>query len=79
MKTGKLRLGPLPNRETTKVTVTLPAALREELDDYARVYGQQFEQSVDIASLIPHMLRVFMARDREFQRTRALMKQGNRP
>jgi hypothetical protein len=78
MKSEKLRLGPLPNQETTKVTVTLPAALREELDDYARVYGQAFEQSVDMASLIPHMLRVFIARDRAFQRTRAAMKRGGK-
>jgi hypothetical protein len=77
MKTGKLRLGPLPNQETIKVTVTLTAALREELDDYARIYGQEFEQSVEMASLIPHMLRAFIARDRTFRRMRAAMKRGN--
>ena len=76
MKIGKLRLGPLPNQEMSKVTVALSAPLREELDDYAHVYGQAFEQSVDIASLIPHMLKAFIAKDRAFQRMRAAMKRG---
>lgn len=67
---AKLRLGPLPNQEATKVTITLSAALREELDDYARVHAQAFGQIVDSASLIPHMLATFMARDRGFQRLR---------
>jgi hypothetical protein len=68
--TGKLRLGPLPNQETTKVMVTLSAALRQELDDYGRAYAQTFGQTAELASLIPHMLATFMARDRGFQRLR---------
>jgi len=71
MTTGKLRLGPLPNQETTKLTVTLSASLREELEEYARVYTQAFGLTVDLASLIPHMLETFMARDRGFQRLRS--------
>jgi hypothetical protein len=74
MKTGKLRLGPMPNQETTKLTISLPVPHREELEDYARVYAQTFGQTVDLASLIPHMLRVFMARDRAFQRMRTNSK-----
>ena len=70
MKTGKLRLGPLPNQQTTKLTISLSAPLREELEEYARVYAQTFGQPVDLASLIPHMLATFMARDRGFQQAR---------
>ncbi len=70
MKTGKLRLGPLPNLETKKLTISLSAPLREELEEYASVYAQTFGQTVDLASLIPHMVATFMARDRGFQRAR---------
>lgn len=69
--TGKLRLGPLPNQETTKVTIALSATLRRDLDDYGRVHAQTFGQIVDLASLIPHMLMTFMERDRGFQRLRS--------
>lgn len=73
--TAKLRLGPLPNQEATKVTITLSAALREELEDYMRAYSQTFGQAIDIAVLIPHMLTTFIARDRGFQSLRSQTKQ----
>jgi hypothetical protein len=73
---AKLRLGPLPNQEATKVTITLSASLREELDDYVRVYAQTFGHPVDIALLIPHMLMTFMARDRAFRQMRAAPATG---
>jgi hypothetical protein len=71
MTANKLRLGPLPNQEATKVTIAFSAALREELEDYARVYAQTFGQAIDVASLVPHMLAAFMARDRGFRKLRA--------
>jgi hypothetical protein len=77
--TGKLRLGPLPNQETTKVTLTLSATLRQDLDDYGRAYAQTFGCTVDLASLIPHMLTTFMARDRGFQRVRLSARKAERP
>ena len=70
MTKGKLRLGPLPSEETTKITLTLPAALREDLEDYAQAYAQMFGKTVELTSLIPHMLTAFMARDRAFQKSR---------
>jgi len=72
--TGKLRLGPLPNQEAVKTTIMLSAALREELDDYAHLHAQAWGKTPDIASLIPHMLAAFIARDREFRRLRAGLK-----
>lgn len=70
MTKGKLRLGPLPSEETTKITLTLPAALREDLEGYARAHAQMFGKTVELTSLIPHMLTTFMARDRAFQKSR---------
>jgi hypothetical protein len=72
MTASKLRLGPMPNQKTMKITLTLPASLREELEDYVRVYAQTFGQTIDLTSLIPHMLATFMARDRAFKHLRSM-------
>ena len=66
--TSKLRLGPLPKTETTKVTFTCTTALRTTLDRYAALHAQVHGKTVDAITLIPHMLEAFMVRDRVFQR-----------
>jgi len=68
MSTNKLRLGPLPKAETTKLTVTLPAELKQRLERYAQLHSQAHGELVDAAALIPHMLDAFIARDREFHK-----------
>ena len=67
----KLRLGPLPRSENVKLTIALPADLKEALDRYAVVHGQVYGEQVDIAVLIPHMLEAFIARDRGFKAMRS--------
>jgi hypothetical protein len=66
--TKKLRLGPLPKTESTKVTFSCPASLKVELDRYAALHAQTYGEAVDAATLIPHMLEAFMAGDRGFRR-----------
>ncbi|MDD5323824.1 MAG: DUF2274 domain-containing protein [Polaromonas sp.] len=66
MSANKLRLGPLPKAETIKLTVTLPAELKQRLERYAQLHSQAHGEPVDAAALIPHMLDAFIARDREF-------------
>lgn len=68
MSTAKLRLGPLPKATTVKLTVTMPANLKAMLDRYAAQHSQTYGEPVDAASLVPHMLEAFMARDRAFSR-----------
>jgi len=70
MTTRKLRLGPLPKAESTKLTFTCPASLKATLDRYAALHAQTYGESVDAATLIPHMLEAFMAGDRGFRRGR---------
>lgn len=65
--TKKLRLGPLPRTESVKLTIALPADLKEALDRYAVVHSQVYGEQVDTAALIPHMLEAFIARDRGFK------------
>lgn len=63
----KLRLGPLPKTESTKLTFVCPAALKADLDRYAALHAQAYGEMVDAATLIPYMLEAFMAGDRGFR------------
>ena len=71
MSTSKLRLGPLPKTETVKVTIVLTTVLRADLERYAALHAQTYGEPIDAATLIPHMLEAFMARDRGFRKTKA--------
>ncbi|KXS55451.1 MAG: conjugal transfer protein [Marinobacter sp. T13-3] len=66
--TRKLRLGPLPRTETTKLTFVCPASLKADLERYAELHSQTYGESVNAVTLIPHMLEAFMARDRGFKK-----------
>ncbi|MCW0399146.1 hypothetical protein NB688_002548 [Xanthomonas sacchari] len=64
----KLRLGPLPRTDSTKVTFACPASLKADLDRYAALHGQTYGEAVDAAALIPYMLEAFIAGDRGFRK-----------
>ncbi|RRH90358.1 DUF2274 domain-containing protein [Variovorax beijingensis] len=64
--TRKLRLGPLPRNESVKMTFVCPAGLKADLDRYAALHAQTYGEAVDAATLIPHMLESFVAKDRVF-------------
>lgn len=66
--TRKLRLGPLPRQEVTKLTFACPVGLKAELDRYAALHAQAYGGKVDAVTLIPHMLEAFMAGDRGFRK-----------
>lgn len=65
---AKIRLGPLPNTENVKMTIVLTAALKESLDRYAAVHADTWGTKIDTATLIPHMLKTFIGRDRAFHK-----------
>lgn len=67
--TTKLRLGPLPKQQTVKVTVSLSAALKADLERYATMHSQAYGEQVDAATLVPHMLAWFLKNDRGFKKT----------
>lgn len=74
----KLRLGPLPKAETVRLTVTLPAAVKSDLDRYAELYAAAYGEPVDAAALVPHMLGTFMERDRAFRKAAQAAASGGR-
>ena len=77
--TSKLRLGPLPETETAKLTIALPYALKAELERYAALHAQTYGEPVDAVGLIPHMLEAFMTRDRGFRKSVAKGAPASRP
>ena len=79
MSTSKLRLGPLPKTETVKLTIALTVVLKAELERYAALHAQAYGEPVDAATLIPHMLESFMARDRGFRKSAAKGEPASRP
>ena len=66
--TKKLRLGPLPKLESTKLTFACSVSLKADLDRYAALHAQTYGEAVDAVTLIPHMLEAFIAGDRGFKR-----------
>jgi hypothetical protein len=64
-----LKLGPLPNQKTVRVTIMLAEPLKEELDAYAAEHSRLYEP-VETAALIPHMLEAFLRADRAWCRRR---------
>lgn len=74
MSEKTLRLGSLPRRDQVKITISLPLDLKEALDQYAALHSQLHGQHIEAASLIPHMLRAFIERDRGFRARRFTVK-----
>ena len=72
--TRKLRLGPIPKTESTKLTFSCPVSLKADLDHYAALHAQAYGEEVDAATLIPHMLEAFMIGDRGFTRVNVKRK-----
>ena len=65
---SQLSLGALPCAEVVKLTIVLPADLKEQLDAYAQAHSE-LHGPVYTTTLIPHMLAAFMARDRVFRKS----------
>jgi hypothetical protein len=73
----KLKLGPLVEDKTVKVTVELPGALHRDLIAYAEVLARESGQpTADPVRLIVPMLERFIATDRGFLRMRRAEKRG---
>ncbi|MGJ7491454.1 DUF2274 domain-containing protein [Variovorax sp. ZT4R33] len=66
--TNRLSLGPLRNMATVKITIALPATLKDSLERYAALHAQTYGEPVSVEALIPHMLETFVQRDRAFKK-----------
>ena len=66
----RLKLGPLPDEKTVKLTVELPAQVHRDLMAYAEILAAETRQAINPAKLIAPMLARFMATDRAFAKAR---------
>jgi hypothetical protein len=72
----KLKLGPLADDKSVKVTVELPAVVHRDLVAYAEVLGRTTGQAApDPAKLVVPMIERFMATDRAFAKARRIHRQ----
>lgn len=69
--TRKLSLGPVPKSESVKLTITISARLRDDLEHYAAVHSDLHGTPVDATTLAPLMLETFIARDKGFRAARS--------
>ena len=74
----KMRLGPLPKLEIVRLTVSLPAKVKADLDRYAELYAATYGEPADAAQLLPHILATFMERDRAFKRNTQAATSGGK-
>ncbi|WP_298307415.1 DUF2274 domain-containing protein [uncultured Erythrobacter sp.] len=65
-----LKLDRLPERNPSKITVTLTPELKAALDDYAELYRRTYGQKESVAEIIPFMLDSFITADAGFRRAR---------
>jgi hypothetical protein len=65
-----LKLGKLPDRTPTKITITLSPELNSALRDYAAIYRDAYGESASVADLIPFMLQAFLDSDKAFAKAR---------
>lgn len=69
-----LRIAKLPDLTPVKLTVSLEPEVHQMLEDYARIYGDSYGETVKPAELIPSMIIGFLATDSGFKRARKALK-----
>jgi hypothetical protein len=76
----KIKLGKLPNTGSVRITISLPATLKSQLDRYAELHSRTWEQKVDGLVLVPYILAQFLANDRAFRQSeRAAGAKSSKP
>jgi hypothetical protein len=68
----KIKLGKLPNACSVKIAISVPEELKSQLDRYAQLHSQTWEQKVDAAALVPHIVAQFLANDPAFRKLERL-------
>ena len=75
----KLRLGPIPKATPVKITIVVTSEFKAQLDRYAEIHARAWGEAVDVANLIPHMLRSFVEGDKAFRHAAKGIAQSVRP
>lgn len=65
-----LKLDRLPNRKPVKITITLEPEIFDALEDYARIYAEEYGDEESINIIASYMIGDFMEGDAAFKRKR---------
>lgn len=65
-----LRIGKLPDLTPVKMTISVDPETHLMLEDYARIYSENYGDSVKPSALVPAMIAGFLATDNGFKRAR---------
>lgn len=72
---ANLKLGPLPDRVPSKLTITLSPDLKKALDDYSTLYARSYGSEEQVAELVPYMLDAFLKADHSFRQGRKELRE----
>ena len=67
----ELKLAKLPDRIPVKISITVPAELSRDLQDYAKAYKLTYGTAESVAELIPFILTAFLANDGGFKKMKS--------
>lgn len=65
-----LKLGPLPDRNPVKLSISLTPEVREALSDYATLHAKSYGKEAPLADLAALMIEEFLNCDTAFKRAR---------
>lgn len=69
-----LRIAKLPNLTPVKLTLSIEPEVHRMLEDYAKIYSDNYGEVVKPAELVPSMITGFLATDNGFKRARKAMQ-----
>jgi len=70
MAKRSIKLDRLPNRKSAKLTITLEPETLDALQDYARIYAEEYGDEESIQTIAAYMIDDFMDGDTAFKRRR---------
>lgn len=74
-----LKLDRLPNRKPVKLTITLEPETFDALEDYARIYAEEYGDEESVNVIASYMIGDFMEGDAAFKRKRKALEENSAP
>jgi hypothetical protein len=71
-----LRLGPIPKATPVRITIVVTLEFKSQLERYAELHARAWGDAIDVAELIPHMLRSFVDGDKAFRKAQKRKANG---
>jgi hypothetical protein len=70
-----LKIGPVNERTSVRLGVSLPPEVHEALADYALIHAQAFGREISLADLAALMIERFLQSDAAFKRARKSLRE----